>query len=87
MTQTKIESESKSENTEFIISFSEDDSSDLSGDDINSVSCELKDCAMSSVRIWFEIKTVYPAPPCFKFTENLSRITLINILCLFLFKI
>lgn len=68
-----MDSESESEDFEFNISQSEDDSSDLSSDNIysDSESSESEDNDdMSSVRMWVEEKIVRPAPPRFSFTEN-----------------
>ena len=63
-------SESESEGSEWNISHSEDDNSDVSSDVIYSESSESEDDGMSSVRMWVEEKMVCPAPPRFRFTEN-----------------
>ncbi|GFT17034.1 piggyBac transposable element-derived protein 4 [Trichonephila clavipes] len=65
-----MDSGSKSENSEFNISNSEDDSSDLSTHDIFSESSESENDDISSARMWVEEKTVCPATPCFDFTES-----------------
>ena len=63
-------SQSESEGSEWNISHSEDDNFDVSSDVIYSESSESEDDGMSSVRMWVEEKTVCPAPPRFRFTEN-----------------
>ncbi|GFV79419.1 putative piggybac transposable element-derived [Trichonephila clavipes] len=65
-----MDSESESEDSEFNISNSKDDSSDLSTDDIFSESSESENDDISSARMWVEEKTVCPATPRFDFTES-----------------